>query len=97
MYCSTLHCPPTHTWWPQHRYHEMSRCARQWRHLKQVKRGGGCHTTTALTSVADGPVANGTFALECPACPHPGRNLPTGWDKVDEDKKYIFLFSSRTQ
>lgn len=23
----------------------------------------------------------GELALECPACPHPGRNLPEGWDR----------------
>ena len=64
----------------------MSRCVRQWRHLKQIKRGGGCHTTTDLVSVP-----NGEFALECPACPHPGRNLPQDWDKAPEDKKYVVL------
>lgn len=54
----------------------MSRCARQWRHLKQIKRGGGGHTQLSLASVPAG-----AFAVECPACPHPGRNLPEGWDQ----------------
>jgi hypothetical protein len=70
----------------QYRYHEISRCVRQWRHLKQLKRGGGGHITTGLASLPDG-----ALALECPACPHPGRNLPQGWDKASEDTKYVGL------
>ena len=38
---------------------------------------------TGLASIPDG-----AFALECPACPHPGRNLPDDWDKTPEDNKY---------
>lgn len=39
---------------------------------------------TGLDSVPDG-----AFALECPACPHPGRNLPEDWDKAPEDTRYV--------
>lgn len=70
----------------------MSRSVRQWRHLKQIKRGGGCHTVAGLASIPDG-----SFALECPACPHPGRNLPQNWDQVSEDKRYVFLLLSCAQ
>lgn len=41
---------------------------------------------TSLASIPDG-----TLALECPACPHPGRNLPQGWDEASEDTKYVAL------
>jgi len=34
-------------------------------------------------------VPDGAFALECPACPHPGRNLPKDWDKASEDTRYV--------
>jgi hypothetical protein len=64
----------------------MSRCVRQWRHLKQVKRGGGGHVEAGLDSVRDG-----AFALECPACPHPNRNLPEKWEQVSEDERYVRL------
>ena len=64
----------------------MSRCARQWRNLKQIKRGGGGHMETGLTSVPDG-----AFALECPACPHPGRNLPEDWDQAPESAQYVHM------
>ena len=52
----------------------MSRCVRQWRHLKDLKRGAAGHTTTKIEKLGDG-----ALAVECPACPHPDRNLPTGW------------------
>ena len=67
----------------QERYHEISRCVRQWRHLKLIKRGGGGHSPSNLTCVPAG-----AFALECPACPHPGRNLPADWDKAPDGMKY---------
>ena len=61
----------------QYRYHEISRSMRQWRHLKGVKRGGGAHQTHPLSETAPG-----SFAIECPACPHPRRNLPDDWDST---------------
>ena len=65
----------------KHRYHEMSRCVRQWRHLKDIKRGGAGHTTIAVDELSDG-----ALAIECPACPHPGRNLPAGWDTIISER-----------
>jgi len=64
----------------------MSRCVRQWRNLKQIKRGGGGHFAAGLAAVPDG-----MFAVECPACPHPGRNLPEGWDQAPEDVRYVCI------
>ena len=66
----------------------MSRCVRQWKHLKQIKRGGGSHMKTGLDTVLDG-----AFALECPACPHPGRNLPEDWDRAPKETQYVYLTS----
>ena len=60
----------------KYRYHEMSRCVRQWRHLKDIKRGAASHATVMVNELG-----NGSLAVECPACPHPGQNLPVGWDK----------------
>ena len=57
--------------------------------MKQIKRGGGGHVATGLVSVPDG-----AFALECPACPHPGRNLPQDWDQTPEDTKYVRSLTS---
>ena len=62
----------------------MSRCVRQWRHLKDIKRGAAGHTSVAIDGLGDG-----ALAVECPACPHPGRNLPQGWENATEDKAYV--------
>ena len=70
----------------------MTRCARQWRNLKQIKRGGGGHLETGLASVPDG-----TFALECPACLHPGHNLPEAWDQAPEDIQYGCVYCPLAQ
>ena len=37
---------------------------------------------TGIDSIPDGG-----FAPECPACPHPGHNLPDNWEQAPEDKK----------
>lgn len=60
----------------------MSRCVRQWRHLKDVKRGAAGHALAAIDDLGDG-----ALAIDCPACPHPGQNLPPGWDKVAADRE----------
>lgn len=30
------------------------------------------------------------LAIECPACPQPGKNLPEGWEKMLEGLAYIY-------
>ena len=65
----------------------MSRCVRQWRHLKDIKRGGAGHTSTAVDDLGDG-----ALAIECPACPHPGRNLPPEWENESRDKAYVLFY-----
>ena len=32
---------------------------------------------------------NGELAIECPACPIPGVNLPDGWEHADPDIQYV--------
>ena len=36
-------------------------------------------------------LGDGALAIECLACPHPGRNLPQGWESTAEDKAYVLL------
>ena len=64
----------------------MSRCVRQWRHLKDIKWGGAGHTSTAVDDLGDG-----ALAIECPACPHPGRNLPPEWENESRDRAYVLF------
>ncbi|KAL1749441.1 hypothetical protein FB107DRAFT_225375, partial [Schizophyllum commune] len=50
---------------------------RQWRHILLLKRGGRGHVNDGVATTQ-----NGQLALRCPACPHPGRNLPAGWESA---------------
>jgi hypothetical protein len=62
----------------QHRYNEISLVFRMWIHLHLLKRGGGGHQTSSIESLADGSIA-----VECPACPHPDRNVTI--DMLDDE------------
>ncbi|KAG6819407.1 hypothetical protein H0H93_012104, partial [Arthromyces matolae] len=67
------------------RYNEFLRVVRQYRHLKMLKRSGRGHEKGGIAATQPGECA-----LTCPACPQPGRNLPTDWKKKPEDKKYLY-------
>lgn len=58
----------------QHRYKEMHRVFRIWRNLMILKCAGRGHDPKGI-----GGTAPGSLTVECPACPHPGRNLPDDW------------------
>ncbi|KAJ7185939.1 hypothetical protein C8R46DRAFT_1208043 [Mycena filopes] len=73
---------------PPRRYAEFLRMVRQWRHLQMLKWGGRGHAATGVNGTAPGELA-----VECPACPRPGVNLPEGWeDAPAEDRFLYFLF-----
>lgn len=55
--------------------------ARMWRNLKSLKRSGRGHDPKGTAATAEGELA-----LECPACPHPNRNLPEDWKLVPKDQ-----------
>lgn len=61
------------------------RMVREWRHLKLLKRAGQAHKPEG-----PGPESaeQGDCAVACPACPHPGRNLPDNW-KDDKSKQWV--------
>ena len=58
---------------------------REWRHLKLLKRGGLWGGGLSLERKAWG-----ACAVECPACPHPRKNLPDNWGD-ETDKRYAFF------
>ncbi|KAF9780599.1 hypothetical protein BJ322DRAFT_974297, partial [Thelephora terrestris] len=68
-----------------YRYHKILCCMHQWRHLKAIKHGGGAHQAYPLSATTPG-----SFAIECSACLHPGRNLPDDWDSVRGAKEWIY-------
>lgn len=66
----------------QDRYHEFLRMTREWRHLQMLKRAGRGHDPGGVENTKEGECA-----LLCPACPHPGKNLPANWADYPEEKQ----------
>ncbi|KAJ7795160.1 hypothetical protein B0H14DRAFT_2391995 [Mycena olivaceomarginata] len=69
------------------RYDEFLRMTRQWQHLMLLKRGGRAHDPCDDRIKSTKP---GELALLCPACPHPGKNLPPGWEKVAYERAFLY-------
>ncbi|KAI0684667.1 hypothetical protein C8T65DRAFT_712959 [Cerioporus squamosus] len=67
------------------RYPSFMLMARQWRHLKMMKRGGRGHDPAGVKATA-----RGECAVECPACPQDGKNLPNGWENAPAWLKWIY-------
>ena len=42
-----------------------------------MKQAGWGHDPVGVAATKEGECA-----VECPACPHPGKNLPEGWEKA---------------
>jgi hypothetical protein len=59
---------------------------RWWRHLKMLKRGGRGHDPDGVAATKQG-----SLAVECPACPHDGRNLPENWRSAAIAVAYMSL------
>ena len=55
----------------------MHRVFRMWKNLMSLKRGGRGNDPAGIEATS-----NGELMVECPACPHPGKNLPDGWEKA---------------
>lgn len=58
--------------------------ALQWRHLKLLKRGGRGNDPEGARGTKDGELA-----VLCPSCPHPGINLPEGWEDAPAATQYL--------
>ncbi|KAJ7199337.1 hypothetical protein C8J57DRAFT_1155937 [Mycena rebaudengoi] len=70
---------------PPDRYHEFLRMTKEWRHLQMLKRAGRIHDPDGILSTIPGECA-----LLCPACPHPGKNLPFDWETAPEEKRFLY-------
>lgn len=57
---------------------------RQWRNIKLAKRQGKGHDPKGIDSTAEGELA-----VMCRSCPHPGVNLPRGWDNAPRTIAYV--------
>jgi hypothetical protein len=54
------------------------RIIRQFRHIRMMKQAGRGNVVGGIASTEPGGLA-----VQCPACPHPGINLPEDWEQVD--------------
>jgi hypothetical protein len=70
------------------RYTEFLRAIQIWEHLKLLKRGGRGHEPDGVDGTKPGQCA-----VECPACPHPGRNIPPEWERRSENERYVMHIS----
>lgn len=57
--------------------------AREWAHVKLLKRHGRGHDPSGRAGTKPGHAA-----VLCPACPHPGKNLPENWETAPDDIRY---------
>ncbi|KAI0039084.1 hypothetical protein FA95DRAFT_1657962 [Auriscalpium vulgare] len=58
---------------------------REWRHIAMMKRGGRGHDATGVAGTADGELA-----VQCPACPLPGINLPESWEAAPSNRAWLY-------
>ncbi|KAK7028741.1 hypothetical protein R3P38DRAFT_2937983 [Favolaschia claudopus] len=67
------------------RYHEFLRMTREYRNVQMLKRAGRGHDPSGARGTKPGECA-----LLCPACPHPGINLPLDWMEAPEEKQFLY-------
>ncbi|KAJ7023233.1 hypothetical protein C8F04DRAFT_1193689 [Mycena alexandri] len=59
---------------------------RQYRMMEMLKRAGRGQEDSGIKGTAQGELA-----LDCCACPQPEKNLPEGWEEMDEDQRYKYF------
>ena len=53
-----------------------------------LKRAGRGHDPAGTAATQDGQLA-----VKCPACPHPGINLPEGWEDAPLEIRHVLEFA----
>ncbi|KAG2048880.1 hypothetical protein BDR06DRAFT_894657 [Suillus hirtellus] len=56
-------------------YSAFMRMVHEWRNLRQLRCGGRGHDPGGIAEMKAGELV-----VLYPACPHPGKNLPSGWE-----------------
>ncbi|RPD53249.1 hypothetical protein L226DRAFT_576495 [Lentinus tigrinus ALCF2SS1-7] len=67
------------------RYVSFLAMIRQWRHLKMLKRAGQGNVSNGALAVP-----SGSCAVECPACPHSDKNLPSDWKTAPPERSWLY-------
>ncbi|TFY55526.1 hypothetical protein EVJ58_g8192 [Rhodofomes roseus] len=70
---------------PPDRYPSLMRMMRMWRNLRMLKRAGRGHDAAGVKATAPGECA-----VVCPACPHPGKNLPDDWKTAPPERQWLY-------
>lgn len=60
---------------------------REWRHVKMAKRAGRGHCAGGIEGTPPGGLA-----VQCPACPIPGVNLPKNWEAEPPEIAFVLYF-----
>lgn len=58
---------------------------REWWHLKMLKQSGRAHDPNGIDATMEG-----ACTVLCPACPQPGRNLPSNWREAPPTKRWLY-------
>ncbi|KAF9470706.1 hypothetical protein BDN70DRAFT_939490 [Pholiota conissans] len=69
------------------RYTEFQRAYHLWRHLSSLKHAARGHDPAGAAATSQGELV-----IECPACPHPGKNLPEEWEDVQPKDHFLYTF-----
>ncbi|KAG2058703.1 hypothetical protein BDR06DRAFT_980165 [Suillus hirtellus] len=69
----------------QDHYLVFLRIVCEWRNIKALKRSGRGYHPAGISSTQDGDLA-----VLCPACPHPGKNLPTNWETSPSSQQWKY-------
>ncbi|KAG2112112.1 hypothetical protein DEU56DRAFT_749410 [Suillus clintonianus] len=69
----------------KYRYESLLRMIKQWRNITLLKRFGRGHDPAGINATE-----LGGCAVLCPACPHPGKNLPEDWKMAPPDKQWLY-------
>ncbi|TFK68354.1 hypothetical protein BDN72DRAFT_870985 [Pluteus cervinus] len=67
------------------RYRAFTRIVRQWRHIRLMKRMGRGHHPEGIAGTAQGECV-----VLCPACPHPGKNLPENYESESPELAWLY-------
>ncbi|KAG1719290.1 hypothetical protein EDB19DRAFT_1898779 [Suillus lakei] len=67
------------------RYDTLLRMTREWRHSTMLKCFGRGHDPAGT-----GATEQGSCAVLCPACPHPGKNLLEDWESAPPETRWLY-------
>ncbi|KAI0083406.1 hypothetical protein BDY19DRAFT_998587 [Irpex rosettiformis] len=71
---------------PWNFYKQFHIAMRQWRNLMLIKRSARGHDDSSVNSTTEG-----ACAVQCAACPHPGRNLPDNWADAPAHLAWVYV------